>query len=307
MEKLNEIQNQENEWSVYLLSCDKTPKVVYIGITNEKYVITRLFRHFVESVTTSPTQNNELKNEWVKANWQDIRMTILEHNIFDTEIAREKESNYVFDYIQRGYNVLNKTYTPIRVFDKYGNFYKDYSSYTIAAKEFNVKPCRVITCCSTGNRLLGEYIIKKYDPNLNHIIVDLEKVPINKEATVMQYDLSGNLIKKWNTAYEVSKAMNIDRSQLTKCLKGKQKTAKGFIWKYENENFELDYTVYMYDSNLNLINKFHSNKDCAKYLISNNYTSGKLSVVTSSISQSIRHNKKYLKYVFTKIPLENQS
>ena len=48
----------------------------------------------------------------------------------------------------------------------------------------------------------------------------------------------------------------------------------------------------MYDSNLNLINKFHSNKDCAKYLISNNYTSGKLSVVTSSISQSIRHNKK---------------
>lgn len=101
--------------------------------------------------------------------------------------------------------------------------------------------------------------------------------------------------------------MNIDRSQLTKCLKGKQKTAKGFIWKYENENFELDYTVYMYDSNLNLINKFHSNKDCAKYLISNNYTSGKLSVVTSSISQSIRHNKKYLKYVFTKIPLENQS
>lgn len=123
----------------------------------------------------------------------------------------------------------------------------------------------------------------------------------------MQYDLSGNLIKKWNTAYEVSKAMNIDRSQLTKCLKGKQKTAKGFIWKYENENFELDYTVYMYDSNLNLINKFHSNKDCAKYLISNNYTSGKLSVVTSSISQSIRHNKKYLKYVFTKIPLENQS
>ena len=64
-------------------------------------------------------------------------------------------------------------------------FYKDYSSYTIAAKEFNVKPCRVITCCSTGNRLLGEYIIKKYDPNLNHIIVDLEKVPINKEAAVI--------------------------------------------------------------------------------------------------------------------------
>lgn len=90
MEKLNEIQNQENEWSVYLLSCDKTPKVVYIGITNEKYVITRLFRHFVESVTTSPTQNNKLKNEWVKTNWQDIRMTILEHNILILKLPEKK-------------------------------------------------------------------------------------------------------------------------------------------------------------------------------------------------------------------------
>ena len=69
-------------------------------------------------------------------------MTILEHNIFDEEVARIEESNYVFKYIKDGYNVLNKTYTPIRVFDKYGNFYKDYSSYTAAAKEFEVEPCR---------------------------------------------------------------------------------------------------------------------------------------------------------------------
>lgn len=94
---------------------------------------------------------------------------------------------------------------------------------------------------------------------------------------------------------------------MTKCLKGKQKTAKGFIWKYENENFELNYTVYMYDSTLKLINHFKSNKECAEYLIANNYTSGKLSVITSSVSQSIRHSKKYLKHVFTKEPIKDKS
>lgn len=140
---------------MYLLSCKHTPKTVYIGITNERYVITRLFRHFVESTTTSPTQNNTEKNNWVKKNWKDIDMTILEHNIFDDEEARIKESNYVFEYIKKDYNVLNKTYTPIRVFDKFGNFYKDYSSYTVAAKEFEVPPCRIIACCSTGYKLLG--------------------------------------------------------------------------------------------------------------------------------------------------------
>ena len=35
MENLINVKNLEKEWSVYLLSCDNTPKTVYIGITNE--------------------------------------------------------------------------------------------------------------------------------------------------------------------------------------------------------------------------------------------------------------------------------
>ena len=307
MENLINVKNLEKEWSVYLLSCDNTPKTVYIGITNEQYIIARLFRHFVESVAASKTSKNEDKHKWVRENWQNIKMTILEHNIFDEEVARIEESNYVFKYIKDGYDVLNKTYTPIRVFDKYGNFYKDYSSYTAASKEFEVEPCRVISCCSTGNRLLGKYLIRKYDPEITQIEVNINNIPVDKDIPILQYDLNGNFIQEWENAFTVSKLLNIDRSQLTKCLKGKQKTAKGYIFKYKNDPVHIQYKVYMYDTNFNLVNKFKTNKECAEYLINQGLSKGNLNVVSSSISQSIKKETRYLNYVFRKTPIENKS
>jgi len=52
---------------------------------------------------------------------------------------------------------------------------------------------------------------------------------------ILQYDLNGNFIKKWekaSEAYEISKG-------IFNCLKNKSKFSGGFIWKYWNENFPL--------------------------------------------------------------------
>lgn len=306
MDNLINVKNLKNEWSVYLLTCCNTPNTVYVGITNEQYVIARLFRHFTESVSNNRTKNED-KHIWIRDNWKNIEMTILEHNIFNEDIARIRESEYVFQYIKKGYNVLNKTYTPIRVFDMYGNFYKDYPSYTVAAQEFKVEPCRVIACCSSGYRLLGKFIIKKYDPQLNHIEVNIDNIPVNKDIPIIQYDLDGNFIKEWKNAYTVSKTLSIDRSQLTKCLKGKQKTAKGYIFKYKNEELEIEYKVCMYDSNYNLVKSFKTNIECAEYLINEGLSKGKINVVSSGVSQSIKKNRKYLNYVFKKEFIKDQS
>ena len=77
----------------------------------------------------------------------------------------------MFLNIKKNYKVLNKTYTPIRVYDELGNFYKDFPSHTAAAKEFNVLPSRIITCYSTQQRLFHKYIIRKYNPNIDKIEV----------------------------------------------------------------------------------------------------------------------------------------
>ena len=47
---------------------------------------------------------------------------------------------------------------------------------------------------------------------------------------ILQYDLNGNFIKEWPSATDVGKEAN---DNICKCLKGRQKTAYGYVWKYK--------------------------------------------------------------------------
>jgi len=60
------------------------------------------------------------------------------------------------------------------------------------------------------------------------------KVPKpNLQKNVSQYDLKGNFIKRWDSITEIYLYFNkpINSSAITCCLKGRQKTAYGYIWK----------------------------------------------------------------------------
>ena len=54
-------------------------------------------------------------------------------------------------------------------------------------------------------------------------------------CTNVQYDLNGNFIKEWDSATEAKKCLNISSQGISTCCvgKGKQKTARGFIWKFK--------------------------------------------------------------------------
>jgi len=52
---------------------------------------------------------------------------------------------------------------------------------------------------------------------------------------VIQYNLNGEFIKKWDGATLVSKLFSWNPGNISDCCRGKQKTAYGFIWKYENQ------------------------------------------------------------------------
>ena len=49
---------------------------------------------------------------------------------------------------------------------------------------------------------------------------------------IIQYDENMNIINIWNGIREASRELNLDSSSITKCCKGKQKTVKGFIFRY---------------------------------------------------------------------------
>lgn len=45
-----------------------------------------------------------------------------------------------------------------------------------------------------------------------------------------RYDLEGNLIDVWATTLDASKELGIARANILECIKGKRKTAGGYIW-----------------------------------------------------------------------------
>jgi len=60
-----------------------------------------------------------------------------------------------------------------------------------------------------------------------------EQLSSHSKKIVLQYDLSGNFIKKWLGLKSITKELNIDSSNISKCCKHKVKSAGGFIWKFK--------------------------------------------------------------------------
>ena len=301
--KLEEIKNENGEYSLYLLSCKNTPNIVYIGITNNTYVIQRLFKHFEESVNN--TSKNEKKHKWILDNWRDIQMQILESNILNVEEARLKESKAVFKYRKEKFEVLNNTYIAIRCFDGSGNFYKDYSSYAEAAKDFDTLPSRIMQCVSGNLKFLKEYTFIKWALDCPDKI---EVVSYNKNAIdtpVLQYSIDGHFIKEWKCALIVCQELFIDRSQMSRCLKDFSKTAKGFHFLYKGRTIDTyiypydKIKVIMYDLDGKELGKFKSVKACAQVLLDEGLTAADIRNIQSSITKSFKNNKPYLNRVFT--------
>ena len=77
------------------------------------------------------------------------------------------------------------------------------------------------------------------EKRLNNLMQQLEehcrKVGQHNNKPVIQKDLNGNFIKRWNSIIEAGKTLNINRANITSCCKknGTYKTVGGFIWEYE--------------------------------------------------------------------------
>lgn len=58
----------------------------------------------------------------------------------------------------------------------------------------------------------------------------------NTRKKVSQYTLDGEFIKTWDCIMDISRFYKISRSNITEVCKGRQKTCKGYIWRYLGGN-----------------------------------------------------------------------
>ena len=58
-----------------------------------------------------------------------------------------------------------------------------------------------------------------------------KKVSNSKKIPILQYDLDGNFIREWPSATDVGREVSYN---ICHCLKGRRKSAYGYIWKYKD-------------------------------------------------------------------------
>ena len=132
---------------------------------------------------------NKYNQEWNEKN-KEKRQKYRKQNIEEKKKIRKTIHRLVAEHILKN----NNNYTDVNHID--GN------------KQNNI--LTNLEFCNRSYNLKEAYRLKlrkAVKPMLNR-----KDVLCPNSKKVNQYDLEGNLIKKWNTAYEVSKAMNIDRS-----------------------------------------------------------------------------------------------
>lgn len=102
----------------------------------------------------------------------------------------------------------------------------------------------------------------------------------SRKKKILQYDLEGNFLREWDSANDFSIFKGLSNgTTVTKCCKGKGKSAYGFIWKYKlDDNYpqKIDPVfrdwekkkITQYDKNNNFIKDWNSVLDAG--LIFNN-------------------------------------
>lgn len=112
-----------------------------------------------------------------------------------------------------------------------GKFIKKWNCIVDAIIALNISIGNLYSCLNKkyGRKTAGgfkwEYVNKLVE---NNYVISNNK----KKRPVNQYDLKNNFIKRWESAFEASKKLKINRGNIISNCRDVQKSAGGFIWKY---------------------------------------------------------------------------
>lgn len=182
-----------------------------------------------------------------------------------------------------------------RAIIKYGwdNFehkilYRNLSEEEAISKEKELIAKYKTNCCIPGNTNgynmtnggeISPSIFYREDENYRKMMQ--EKVYSKISISVDMCDTQGNLIKTFNSIKEASEAIHCSPGSISRCIKGKQTNAKGYIFKKSDEEIKfllnkikyLEREVNQFDFHGNYIQTFKSCAEASRY-VNFGYTDG---------------------------------
>lgn len=105
---------------------------------------------------------------------------------------------------------------------------RTYSSIIEAATDNGLEPCNINICLHGKTSQSGGYKWRYVDnPE------QFQYVPKSTKRPVAQCDLSGQIIHHWESSVDAARELGYTATNITACCKGKLKTYKKFIWRYD--------------------------------------------------------------------------
>jgi group I intron endonuclease len=216
---------------------------------------------------------------------ENFEWTILENNL-SKEDANEKEKFYIKYYNSyvhaensNGYNLSfggdggSHGHRKVILLDLNNNFVKEFDTIKDADDFVGSR----IKCCLKGqNKRVKNYIAlykEEYDINKDYTY---KKKNNSKSKGIIQLDLKGNFINKFETINEASKNTKTNRTSIISVANKKYHSANGYLWVYEkeynkNNRYKIDKTriinrIYKLDKDFEIICIYDKQKEiCDKY------------------------------------------
>ena len=198
------------------------------------------------------------------------------YNVSPSQVSSVSLGNVGFagDYVFRKHgesfdmfeiNRIEKYKKPVYQFDRYGNLISIYSSHQDVRNKYN--GLIISSIIDNPNRTaLGFWwgSTDKFD-GFN---------AFNK--TIDQYTVNGKYIKSFDTLVDAAKSVGLNNSSgIQGCCAGRNKTAKGYVWRYSGDEFKgyedeikikSKRNIIIYDIYGKFMQMFDNSKDAAKYI-----------------------------------------
>lgn len=126
---------------------------------------------------------------------------------------------------------------PVMQYSIKGIFVKEWNSCKEAGSILGIVYENISACCRERIKSAGGFVWR-YRGEVVSNEIQIGKVGHSSTSEklkkkIIQYNTQGEYIQEWESLTKVTESLGIRQGDISACLTGRQKVAKGFIWKYK--------------------------------------------------------------------------
>ena len=201
----------------------------------KKFLITPEVKEFLLKSFEAKNNDEFKKLQSIKCKKANQTKEYIEHQ---SQIAKEMWKSGKYAESHKGAN--NYQAQAVRQYDLNHNFICEYPTITEADNVTGIN-FRYISRAARGERktsggFIWEYVNdKKLKKPKKSFTYDVKKDKCAKQ--ILQFDKNGQLISEYDSIAEATRKNNYpNRTNITQNLKGKTKSAYGYVWRYKHDN-----------------------------------------------------------------------